>query len=133
MRDYELIKLSEDVIKLLKIIIGVQALIFFAWIAQLVANLTIIVQLPMIKRYQKRIFQKLYDFKPENQINKEIEDIANEQEEEYIRKRNEKIIENLEEIEKSYHSIEFNKQTIEYIILTILIIIIIVMIFLKVQ
>lgn len=131
MRDYELMKLSEDVIKLLRLIEGVQVLIFLAWIAQLIANLTIIVQLPKIKRYQKRIYQKMYDFKPESQINAEIEDIENEQEENYIKERNENILENLENIEKSYHSIEFNKQTLEYIVLTILIIIIAIIIFIE--
>lgn len=63
MNEYELMN---NITNLIKFVLGIQIIIIMAFILQLISNITIISQLPKIKRYTQLIYLKLYDFKEDN-------------------------------------------------------------------
>lgn len=90
MSNAEMLRGIEDLVKL---IIAMNGILILAFFIQLIANIILIFQLPKIKKYTKRIFEKLYDFNEDEQeentiaeektkeienFNKKIESLENE-------------------------------------------------------
>ena len=69
----------ETIELLLGFIICMLGITFIAFMLQFIANIIIIKELPAIKKYTQRIFEKLYNFNQKSEIDEEknkVEDIS---------------------------------------------------------
>lgn len=96
MSNAEMLRGIEDFIKL---IIAMNGILILAFFIQLIANIILIFQLPKIKKYTKRIFEKLYDFNENKYTDEQEENI---EETTIDEKENEKFNEKIESLENEY-------------------------------